>query len=102
MEVENFHRLLPAYISNFVTKVSPRLGIRIDGDLNAAAKLTVEADGSWLWRRIGNPGTALPTFVSDRRDAAPEGVTADKVAFPRPGDAFFHGPCTEPIESMRQ
>lgn len=98
MEVENFHRLLPAYISNFVTKVSPRLGIRIDGDLNAAAKLIVEADGSWLWRRIGNPGTALPTFVSVRRDAAPEGVPADKVAFLRPGDPLFDGLCAETIE----
>lgn len=98
MEVENFHRLLPAYISNFVTKVSPRLGIRIDGDLNAAARLTVEADGSWLWRRIGNPGTSLPAFVSVRRDAAPEGVPADKVAFLRPGDPLFDGLCAETIE----
>jgi transcriptional regulator with XRE-family HTH domain len=98
MEVENFHRLLPAYIANFVSKASPRLGIRIDGDLNTAAKLTVEADGSWLWRRIGNPGTPLPAFVSVRRDAAPGGVPADKIAFLRPGDPLFDGICAETIE----
>jgi superfamily II DNA or RNA helicase len=98
MEVENFHRLLPAYISNFVSKAAPRLGIRLDGDLNAAARLSVEADGSWLWRRIGNRGVPLPAFVSVRRDAAPEGVPADKVAFLRPGDPLFDGLCAETIE----
>lgn len=98
MEVENFNRLLPAYISNFVSKASPRLGLRIDGDLNAAARLSVEADGSWLWRRIGNPGAQLPLFVSVRRDAAPDGVPAEKVAFLRPGDPLFDGLCAETIE----
>src|SRR5437899_10938439 len=48
MEVENFHRLLPAYISNFVTKVSPRLVLRFDSDLITAEELPVVSDGSWM------------------------------------------------------
>ncbi|MEX0806283.1 MAG: helicase-related protein [Candidatus Binatia bacterium] len=98
IEVENFHRLLPAYISSFVTKVSPLLGISIEGDLNAAARLVVDADSSWLWRRLGSPNVQLPSFVSVRRDAAPEGVPADTVAFLRPGDPLFDGLCAETIE----
>ena len=98
MEVEIFQRLLPAYISNFVANAAPRLGLRIDGDLGTAARLSVEADGSWVWKRLGGTGMPVPPYVSVRRDAVPAGVPAEKVAFLRPGDPLFDALCAEAIE----
>jgi len=102
VEVEQFTRLLPAYVQNFVEKAAPRLGLRIEGDLTEMARLAVAGDkGQWLYRLIDQFPNGLPDFLSVRRDLRLDGIDRSKCAFLRPGEIIFDAICVETIHRFK-
>jgi superfamily II DNA or RNA helicase/DNA-binding XRE family transcriptional regulator len=99
IEAEDFTHLLPAYVQNFVEKAAPHLGLKLDGDLTTAARVTYDASSSrWLDRVLARLPNGLPDYLSVRRDFSLGDVLASKVAFLRPGDPFFEAICDEVSE----
>ena len=96
IEVENFNRLLPAYVQNFVEHAAPKLGLTLDGDVTTAARFTVQSTkGKWLRHLGGHLPHGLPDFLTVRRDASIPDIDPKRIAFLRPGDPFFDALCRE-------
>ena len=96
IEAEDFTHLLPAYVQNFVEKAAPHLGLKLDGDLTTAARVTYSrASASWLKNLTPRLPNGLPDYLSVRRDFSLGDILASKVAFLRPGDPFFEAICDE-------
>jgi superfamily II DNA or RNA helicase len=100
--VEEFHRLLPAYVQNFVERAAPRVGLQLDGDLAEAAHFSVASeDADWLRQLRDGLPNGLPEFLSVRRDYPLPGVDASRIAFLRPGDTIFDALSAEVIRRFR-
>jgi len=96
IEAEDFTHLLPAYVQNFVEKAAPHLGLKLDGDLTTAARVTYNrSSASWLKDLTPRLPNGLPDYLSVRRDFSLGDILASKVAFLRPGDPFFEAICDE-------
>ena len=96
IEAEDFTRLLPAYVQNFVEKAAPRLGLKLDGDLTEVARVTYDRNAvKWLQPISSHLPNGLPDYLSVRRDVSLGDILASKVAFLRPGDPFFEALCDE-------
>ncbi len=103
IEVERFHKLLPAYIQNFVDKVAPRLGIQIQGDITEAARFAPSGlEGAWL-RNLGPRfPNGFPEFLTIRRNAVTPGVDGNRISFLRPGDIIFDAICQQTIRRFQR
>ncbi len=102
IQLENFDRLLPSYVQNFVEHAAPLLGMKIEGDLAILARMGIaDNNGQWL-RSVGTdmPG-GLPDFVTVRRDA--QGVDVDPEAhfLPASGDLVFDELCAQILERFK-
>lgn len=102
IEIEQFNRLLPAFIQNFVEKAAPRVGINVHGDITEVARFTaIEPEGFWL-REVGSHlSQGLPEYLTVRRDFIPPGIDRNRVAFLRPGDPVFNALCHETTRRFR-
>ncbi|HEY8899230.1 MAG TPA: helicase-related protein [Chthoniobacterales bacterium] len=99
IEAEDFTRLLPAYVQNFVEKSAPHLGLKLEGDLTSAARVTYDQRSTrWLAPSVSRLPNGLPDYLSVRRDFSLGDILSSKVAFLRPGDPFFEAVCDE-VES---
>ena len=96
IEVEQFNRLLPAYVQHFLEKAAPRLGIQLQGDVTEAARFSpVGPDADWL-RELGSRfPSGLPEYLTVRRDFVPLEIDPSRVDFLRPGDIIFDALCNE-------
>lgn len=103
MDVENFARLLPAYVQNFVEKCASPLGFTLTGDLSLAARLSFEKEKSrpWVDHVSSRLLDGLPEYLSVRREPPPGELTGARVHFLRPGEPFFEGMCDEVISRFR-
>ncbi|MBN1104016.1 MAG: DUF3883 domain-containing protein [Deltaproteobacteria bacterium] len=98
MDVENFARLLPAYVQNFVEKCASPLGLTLTGDLSLAARVSFERNLSpWVQNISSRLVDGLPEYLSVRRDPPPGELAGRRVHFLRPGEPFFDGMCDEVI-----
>lgn len=96
IEAEDFTHLLPAYVQNFVEKAAPRLGLKLEGDLTSAARVTYDRNSTrWLNSIAAHLPNGLPDYLSVRRDFSLGDILSSKVAFLRPGDPFFEAMCDE-------
>jgi SNF2 family DNA or RNA helicase len=102
IDVEDFTRLLPAYVQNFVEKCSEPMGFTLVGDLSQAARVSFHNSGT-QWIRNIEPLLldGLPDYFSVRRDPPPGELAGARVHFLRPGDPFFEGLCEEVINRFR-
>jgi SNF2 family DNA or RNA helicase len=102
IEIENFNRLLPAYVQNFVEHAAPLLGITIDGDVAAVARLGVSGiEGKWMRSLASDMRDGLPDFITVRRDAQVPEVDPKRIAFLRPGDRLFDALCEETVKRFK-
>ena len=98
VDVEQFSRLLPAYVQNFVEKAAPHLGIRIEGDLSETARFTVAgSEGQWFYRLTEAFPKGIPEYLSVRRSSFAPGEDHKPTLFLRPGEAVFDALCKEVI-----
>jgi superfamily II DNA or RNA helicase/transcriptional regulator with XRE-family HTH domain len=98
IEAEDFTRLLPAYVQNFVEKAAPHLGLKLDGDLTSAARVTYERSSRrWINTVLPRLPNGLPDYFSVRRDFSLGDILSSKVAFLRPGDPLFEAICDEVV-----
>lgn len=98
VEVEQFNRLLPAYVQNFMEKSAPRLGIRIEGDLSEAARFSIAgAEGKWLYRLADAYPKGLPDYLSVQRTPVLPDPDHQRSIFLRPGEVVFDTVCEETI-----
>ncbi|MFH1490465.1 MAG: helicase-related protein [Pseudomonadota bacterium] len=96
IEREQFNRLLPAFIQNFIEKASPYMGIKIEGDLAEAARFSITGeDGQWLRNVAESLPDGLPDYLSVHGNVSPAGREGLKTAFLRPGDMVFDALCRE-------
>jgi hypothetical protein len=102
MEVEQFSRLLPAFIQNFLEKAAHRLGLQLEGDLSEAAKFSIASgEGQWLQHLADLFPNGLPDYLSVRQTISLPGVDRARVAFLRPGEAIFDAICQETIRRFQ-
>jgi len=102
VEVEQFNRLLPAYVQNFMEKSAPRLGLRIEGDLSEAARFTVAgAEGRWLYRLADAFPKGLPSYLSVQRTPVLPDPARQSCIFLRPGEVVFDAVCQETIKRFQ-
>jgi superfamily II DNA or RNA helicase len=102
MEVEQFSRLLPAFIQNFLEKAAPRLGLQLEGDLSDAARFSMASgEGQWLRHLSEQFPNGLPDYLSVRQTISLSGVDRTRVAFLRPGEAIFDCICQETIRRFQ-
>jgi SNF2 family DNA or RNA helicase len=102
IEVERFHRLLPAFIQNFVDKAAPKLGIQIQGDVTGVARFAPTGrEGSWLRDLSHRFQNGFPEYLTVRREATLPNIDASRVSFLRPGDVIFDAMCDEAIRVFR-
>ena len=102
IQLENFNRLLPAYVQNFVEHAAPLLGVKIEGDVATVARIGVaNSNGQWL-RSLGvEMPDGLPDFITVRRDAQVPDVDPKRISFLRPGDRIFDALCAETLERFK-
>lgn len=102
IQVENFDRLLPAYVQNFVERAAPLLGVKIDGDLTSLAKVSVsDTTGQWLRSLAVDFPDGLPNFITVRRDIQTPDVDPRSIAFLRPGDRVFDAFCSQVMQRFQ-
>lgn len=102
IEIENFNRLLPAYVQNFVEHAAPLVGMKVEGDLTSLARMGVAGTGGQWLRALGTElPDGLPDFVTVRRDAQISEVDPKRIAFLRPGDRVFDALCAETLEKFQ-
>jgi SNF2 family DNA or RNA helicase len=102
IEVERFNRLLPAFIQNFVDKAAPRLGVQIEGDITAHARLAATgSEGAWLRNLSAKYPNGLPEYLTVRRDVTIPGVDSSRICFLRPGDLIFDALCEETVRRFQ-
>ncbi len=102
MEVEQFSRLLPAFIQNFLEKAAQRLGLQLEGDLSEAAKFSIaNGEGQWLQHLDDLFPNGLPDYLSVRQTISLPDVDRARVAFLRPGEAIFDAICQETIRRFQ-
>ncbi|MBX9721392.1 MAG: DUF3883 domain-containing protein, partial [Candidatus Obscuribacterales bacterium] len=103
IQLENFNKLLPAYVQHFVEQAAPVLGLNIEGDVAEVAKVSVANNsGQWL-RNLGNElADGIPEFITVRRDAQVAHVDPKKISFLRPGDRLFDGLCAETMRRFQK
>ena len=102
IQFERFNRLLPAYVQNFVEKVAPLVGLKLDGDIAEAARYSVSGEaGEWI-RALGDRLPAgLPEYLTVRPDFSIPNVEANRIAFLRPGSLIFDSLCDETIRRFK-
>ena len=72
IEVEQFNRLLPAFIQNFVEKSSQYMGLQIEGDLNEAARFSITGEaGQWLRNLAEGLSNGFPDYLSVHGNISP-------------------------------
>lgn len=101
IEVENFNRLLPAYVQNFVEHAAPLLGVKIEGDVATMARFGANGGGQWLRTLGADMPDGLPDFITVRRDAQVADVDPKRIAFLRPGDRLFDALCAETVARFK-
>jgi SNF2 family DNA or RNA helicase len=102
IESEQFNRLLPAFIQNFLEKVAPRLGIQLEGDLSEFARFSVTAnDGQWLRMLADHFPNGFPEYLTVRREMDLTSVDTSRCAFLRPGEVIFDALCQESIRRFQ-
>lgn len=102
MDVENFARLLPAYVQNFVEKCASPLGFTLKGDLSLAARVSFErTPRPWVQHASSRLVDGLPEYLSVRREPPPGELAGARVHFLRPGEPFFDGICDEVVSRFR-
>lgn len=102
IDVEQFSRLLPAYIQHFLEKAAPKLGIQLDGDLSESARFSFSgSEASWLRELSSQFPEGLPESMTVRRDYIPADGDAQRVAFLRPGDLIFDAICQETLRRFK-
>jgi hypothetical protein len=101
--VEQFNRLLPAFIQNFVEKSSQYMGLQIEGDLNEAARFSITGeDGQWLRNFAESLSNGLPDYLSVHGNISLPNQEGAKVAFLRPGDMIFDALCQEVMNRFQK
>jgi hypothetical protein len=101
--VEQFNRLLPAFIQNFVEKSSQYMGLQIEGDLNEAARFSITGeDGQWLRNLAESLSNGLPDYLSVHGNISLPNQEGAKVAFLRPGDMIFDALCQEVMNRFQK
>lgn len=102
IQVERFTRLLPAYVQNFVEKVAPHVGLKLEGDVAEAARYSVLGkDGEWIRALRDHLPGGLPEYLTVRSDFSIPNVEASRIAFLRPGDLIFDSLCDETIRRFK-
>jgi SNF2 family DNA or RNA helicase len=102
IESEQFNRLLPAFIQNFLEKVAPRLGIQLEGDLSEVARFSLTGDdGQWFRTLADHFPNGLPEYLTVRREMDLTGVDTSMCAFLRPGEVIFDALCQESIRRFQ-
>jgi transcriptional regulator with XRE-family HTH domain len=102
VEVEQFSRLLPAYIQNYLEKAAPKLGIQLQGDLSESARFSFSgSEASWLRELSSRFPDGLPEYMTVRRDYIPADIDLSRVAFLRPGDLIFDALCDEILRRFK-
>jgi hypothetical protein len=103
IEVEQFNRLLPAFIQNFVEKSSQYMGLQIEGDLNEAARFSITGEeGQWLRNLAESLSNGLPDYLSVHGNISLPNQEGAKVAFLRPGDMIFDALCQEVMNRFQK
>ena len=103
IEVEQFNRLLPAFIQNFVEKSSQYMGLQIEGDLNEAARFSITGEeGQWLRNLAESLSNGLPDYLSVHGNIFLPNQEGAKVAFLRPGDMIFDALCQEVMKRFQK
>lgn len=101
--IEQFNRLLPAYIQNFVDKAGPKLGVRIEGDLTEAARFEPYGEeGAWLRKLSPRFPNGLPEFLSVRPNLVIPNVDSNRICFLRPGDVIFDALCEQAVRKFER
>lgn len=103
IQVENFNKLLPAYVQNYVEQAAPLLGLNIEGDVATVARISVKDEqGAWL-RNLGREiPDGLPEFITVRRDAQVPNANPNQISFLRPGDRIFDALCKETVSRFKK
>lgn len=102
IQLENFDRLLPAYVQNFVEQAAPLLGVKIEGDVSTIARIGISSsEGQWLRSLSSQMPFGLPDFITVRRDAQVPDVDPTRISFLRPGDRIFDGLCSETLRRFK-
>lgn len=96
IQIENFNRLLPAYVQNFVEHAAPMLGMQLDGDVATVARIGVaNGEGDWFQALRTELPDGLPDYITVRRDAQVPEIDPKRISFLRPGDRLFDAFCEE-------